>query len=649
MIVATAGHIDHGKSTLVRALTGVDTDRLPEEKARGISIDLGFAYWRTPGDGLTVGFVDVPGHERFVRNMLAGVCGIDYVMLVVAADDGVMPQTVEHLQIVDLLSVTRGIAVITKVDRVPPGRVQEVAASVRALLAPTGLAALEVLEVSAVSGAGLEALRSALARSARSPGRQEQAGRHFRLAIDRVFSVAGSGTVVTGTVFSGGVAPGDRLVLAPAGKETRVRGIQMDRKAAARAVAGERCALNLTGIELAEAARGDWLVSPALHAPTRRVDVRLRVLGSGARAIRHWTPVHLYHGALDVTARVSLRRGGEIRPGHSALAQLVLDQPVAALHGDRFIIRDQSALRTLGGGTVLDPGPGRRRNAAHRAAHLAALELDDPAQVLPALQASSPAGVDLSWFARIFNLDDSRLAELVRSSGLEVLGREPRIGLPRPVVEAIKVGVTQELARFHAATPQALGLDVVELRKRCAPEQSAAAFQVLVRMLADEKQIEFTGSVVRLAAHVATDNPADASMWERVQPALDAAGFGGLMLAELVVASGIREPALKDFLHRKTKTGGLFRVTAERFYLRATLARVAAIARDVSQAQPGGRFSAAQVRDRTDIGRTRVIEILECLDRLGITRRIGDVRVMHKDYVPILGAAPGPGRPVAKP
>lgn len=272
MIVATAGHIDHGKTTLVKALTGVDTDRLPEEKARGISIDLGFAYWRTPGENITVGFVDVPRHERFVRNMLAGVCGIDYVMLVVAADDGVMPQTIEHLQIVELLSVKHGIAVITKIDRVSLPRVDDVAASVKALLVRTDLRAIDVLPVSATSGAGMEPLQAALAASARMLDRRERRGRHFRLAVDRVFSVAGSGTVVTGTVFAGAVAAGDKLVLSPAGIEVRVRGIQKDGQAAMQAGVGERCALNLTGIERAEASRGHWVISPALHAPTQRID-----------------------------------------------------------------------------------------------------------------------------------------------------------------------------------------------------------------------------------------------------------------------------------------------------------------------------------------------------------------------------------------
>ncbi len=642
MIVATAGHIDHGKTSLVKALTGVDTDRLPEEKARGISIDLGFAYSRTPG-GATIGFVDVPGHERFVRNMLAGVCGIDFVILVVAADDGVMPQTIEHLHIVELLSVRRGVAVITKIDRVASERVEEVAASVRALLAPTGLAGIDVLPVSAISGAGMDPLRAALSAAAGSVGREGQQGRQFRYAIDRVFSVAGSGTVVTGTVFNGSVAAGDKLTLSPAGIDVRVRGVQKDGKAAAQAAAGERCALNLTGIEVAQVARGDWVVQPTLHLPTQRMDVRLRVLESEIRPLRHWTPVHLHLGAGDVLARISIRRGASVNPGESALVRLIADVPVAALSGDRFIVRDQSALRTLGGGVVVDPAAQRQRRSAQvRAAQLAALESGDPAGALRALQACSPAGIDLDWFGRIFNLEEGWLSSLVERSELEIIGKEPRIGLPRAAVDSIKSNIKLVLTQFHAENPQALGIEIAVLRKQCAPQVGAATFTALIRQLSEAKQIEAAGSVARLPRHVATDNPADDKLWRAVQPLLDAAGFAGLTVAELASSASTREPQLKDFLHRKAKTGEVVRATDARFYLRGTLAAFAALAADVSRTLPGGKFSAAQVRDRTDIGRGRAIEILECLDRLGITRRIGDLRIMAKDFAPILGAAPPP-------
>ena len=416
-------------------------------------------------------------------------------------------------------------------------------------------------------------------------------------------------------------------MLTPAGIEVRVRGIQKDGKAADQAAAGERCALNLTGVDVAQVARGDWVASPALHAPTQRMDVRLRVLESEARPLRHWTPVHLHRGRRrrDGADFDSPRR--PIKPGESAIVQLVTESPVAALNGDRFIIRDQSALRTLGGGVVIDPVAQRQRRSAEiRLAQLAALEAGDPVLALQALQACSPGGVNLDWLARIFNLDGGLLSSLVAASKLDVIGKEPRIGLPHAAVEAINSAVAQSLARFHAETPQALGFEIAALRKLCAPHLPAPVFATLLRLLADQKKIEVTGSVARLPRHIATANPVDEKMWRTVQPLLDGAGFAGMTVAELAAAASIREPLLKDFLHRKAKTGDVVKATESRFYLRGTLAAFAEIATGVSKALPGGKFSAAQVRDRTDIGRGRAIEILECLDRLGITRRTGDLR-----------------------
>ncbi len=642
MIVATAGHIDHGKTTLVKALTGVDTDRLPEEKARGISIDLGFAYWKT-GDGNTIGFVDVPGHERFIRNMLAGVCGIDYVMLIVAADDGVMPQTIEHLHIVDLLDVLRGVAVITKTDRVAPERVNEVITGVRNLLAHTALAAIPVLPVSAVSGDGIAALRDELAAAARAHGSREHAGRHFRYAIDRAFTIAGSGTVVTGTVFNGAVTTGDKLMLTPGGIEVRVRGIQKDGQPAQQAAAGERCALNLTGADLEHIGRGDWVVTPTIHAPTRRIDARIRVLATETQPLKHWAPVHLHLGTADITARIAIRRGETVAPGASALVQLTADRPLAALHGDRFIIRDQSASRTIGGGSVIDPfAPAERGSAQARNARLAALEHTAPDAAFAALLACSPQGVDLAQFERAFNLTTERIDALVRATGVAIVGRDQHVALPRAAADAIKLRVLEALARFHRESPQALGADIETLRKTLAPALATTTFVALLRELADAHQLEVAGSSVRLPQHVATANPADEKLWQSAKPLLDAAGFNVPPLRELAPAAGLKEAILKDFLHRKSRTGEVIRVTPERFYPRATLAQLAAIAQAVAQAAPGGQFTAAQFRDRCGIGRGLAIEILECLDRLGITQRIGDARKMRKDFVTILGAATAP-------
>jgi len=636
MIVATAGHIDHGKTMLVKTLTGVDTDRLPEEKARGISIDLGFAYWALAHGGL-IGFVDVPGHERFIHNMLAGVCGIDFALLAVAADDGVMPQTVEHLQILSLLGIRRGVVAITKIDRVDPARVAQVQTEVHALLAGTSLADIALLPLSAVTGAGIDTLRQTLMAAAEGYAERYRDGQHFRLAIDRAFSVAGSGTIVTGTVFNGEVRPGDRLMVSPKGVPVRVRGIQIRGNAAERAQAGDRCALNLAAIDVAAVARGDWVLAEAIHAPSQRMDVRFTLLATERAALAHWTPVHLHLATADVMARVAIRGSGALAPGTSARVQLITDGPVAALNGDRFILRDRSAGRTLGGGAVIDPLAEAQRRALP--AWLAALELVTPEAALAELLPIPDQVIDCARFELVFNLTAARAASMYQSSAAVILGRAQRVAIARAGAGAIQDRVLARLGDFHRAQAQAPGIDIAALRKGLAHWLPADAFSFLLRGLAEARQVEVQGTTVRLPGHDATSNAADEEMWRAVLPALLARRFAAPTLAELARDLGLNERTLRDFLQRKSKTGEVMRVAADLFYPKATLATLAANAALVARSASKGLFSAAQYRDATGIGRTRAIKILEFFDTLGITQRIGDTRKMHKNFEPILGAA----------
>jgi selenocysteine-specific elongation factor len=640
MIVATAGHIDHGKTTLVRALTGVDTDRLPEEKARGISIDLGFAYIQ--GDAGLIGFVDVPGHERFVRNMLAGVAGIDLALLLVAADDGVMPQTREHLQILDLLEVRRGIAVISKTDRVASARVAEVASDVEALLAATSLAGAPLHRVSATTGEGVEDLRGALAAAARAHGSRFRDGHHFRLAVDRAFSVAGSGTVVTGTVMHGSVKRGDRLMVSPAGHEVRVRGIEIRGLAAEGAQAGERCALNLAGAEAAQVKRGDWVLEPRLHAPTQRVDVLLKLLPTEREPLEHWTQLHLHLGTDALSARVATPRAQPIQPGASAHAQLVLERPALAVNGDRYIVRDQSGRRTLGGGIVLDPFAPRRRPAANRAAVLAALERNDPLATLQTLLGLG--AVEVQHFERAFNLTPERLAALARACGATMLGREQPVMVPAASVAPLNQATVAKVEAFHRANPAAAGIELKQLQREVASHLPLEAFTALVRALAEAGRLAFQGGMVSQRRHDATANPADEQLWSKVLPALSAAGFAPPPAAELAQTLGLDPRPLLDFLHRKAKTGELYRVADDRFYPRRSVAQLAAIAQRLAQSHPNGQFTAAEYRDATHLGRTLAIKVLEFFDGAGVTQRVGDARRFRKDYVAVFGAADEPAR-----
>ena len=639
MIVATAGHIDHGKTRLVRAMTGIDTDRLPEEKARGISIDLGFAHWQLP-TGTRIGFVDVPGHERFVRNMLAGVCGIDYALLVVAADDGVMPQTIEHLQILDLLGIRKGVAAITKTDRVSAARVGEVRDEVAALLAGTSLSAVSILPVSTVSGEGLDILKDALAAAADTHSTEADEDHHFRLAIDRAFTIGGSGTVVTGTVFSGEVTVGARLCISPRGAPVRVRGLRVHGVETARVNAGQRCALNVTGIAVDDVARGDWICDPAIHAPVQRVDAELVLLPGHAMALSASTRVHVHLGAGDEMARVAPLTGHSIAAGTRSAVQLVFDRPVSALYGDRFIVRDSAAQRTLGGGVVLDPfASSARRRTPSRLALLAALPKVDPAGALRAWLAYSPEGIRLDRFETAFNLRPDVAASLYRDLDVIAVGEAPRVGMRRETQVAVAAAVEARLAQFHAQEPTALGLPEAELHRAAAPSWTLANFQALLHGLARERLVVLGSGVARSPSHDATDNPADRTLWEKIYPKLLDAGVRAPTIPELAQAAGVDARALRDMLFRRRSHGAVHRVADDRFYLRSTMAAFAATARQVCAAAPDGLFTAANFRDAVGTGRTLAIQVLECLDGLGITLRVGDARRMHHDPVPILGEA----------
>ncbi|MDA0239063.1 MAG: selenocysteine-specific translation elongation factor, partial [Proteobacteria bacterium] len=425
MIIATAGHIDHGKSLLVKALTGVETDRLPEEKKRGMSIDLGFAYQPLPS-GEVLGFVDVPGHERFIRNMLAGVTGIDFAMLIIAADDGPMPQTIEHLAILNLLGVDQGVIALTKIDRVDEARRDDVTLQIQELIADTSLSEAEIMPVSAITGEGVEDLRAYLELMAESIRQRSQDG-NFRLAIDRCFTLPGAGMVVTGSVFAGSVRVGDQLVLSPQGIQARVRSIHAQNREAESGTVGERCALNLAGTDVRrnDIHRGGWLLDGVIHNPVPRFDARLHVLPGEPRSLKHWTPVHVHLGAAEVPGRVALLEGKSIAPGESGLVQIVLDRRIGALRGDGFIIRDQSAQRTMAGGRVLDPfSPARGRARPERIAVLGAMEAGSPEVALSALLKQQPGGVELSPFGTAWNLTPDAQSSLWQSVEMKTVGGE---------------------------------------------------------------------------------------------------------------------------------------------------------------------------------------------------------------------------------
>jgi len=618
MIVGTAGHIDHGKTSLVRALTGVDTDRLKEEKERGISIELGYAY-QPLASGEVLGFVDVPGHERFVHTMLAGASGIDFVLLVVAADDGVMPQTREHVQIVDLLGISRGAVALTKIDRVEQSRLQAVREEVMALLARTRLRGLAVFPVSNATLEGIEPLSRFLRGEAAAYARRAREG-HFRLAVDRSFTLAGAGTIVTGTVFSGEVKPGDELIISPAGVAVRVRSVHAQNRLAECGRAGERCALNLAGIGKDEVRRGDWVAAAAIHAPTARIDARVRLLEDEARALRQGSSVQVHLGAAHANARVALLEADALAPGASGLAQLVLAKPIGALSGDVFVLRDAAARRTLGGGTVIDPwGWARERRSEHRRAVLAAMEIDDPNASLERLLALAPDGLDLAAFARARNLcaDPPCPAGTarVRSEGTE-------LAFSRRSWQALRERTIAGLQDFHARFQDELGPEIQRLRRMVSPSIAPAAWNAIIEEWVAQGGIARNGPWLHLPEHRVTLSPSERTLAQRVVPLLQAAEFDPPWVRDIARDLRVTEPQLRLLMARIARQGELFQVARDLFYPSSTVLRLSRIAADL-QGENGG-LTAARFRDRTGLGRKRAIQILEFFDRAGYTRRVRD-------------------------
>jgi selenocysteine-specific elongation factor len=615
MIVGTAGHVDHGKTTLVHALTGVDTDRLAAEKLRGISIELGYAYQPLAGGGV-LGFVDVPGHERFIHTMLAGAAGVDYALLVVAADDGVMPQTREHLAILDLLGIEHGVVALTKIDRVEPGRPAEVERDLLRLLADTTLAGMPVFPISALSGQGIDALRTHLHEAAQAMPSTADEG-DFRLAVDRSFTLKGTGTVVTGTVFAGRVAVGDELVVTPSGQPARLRGLHVMNQPAHTGRAGQRCALNLGGIGKDEIARGDWIVSPRLHAPTARFDVRLHLSPQAAAALTHWAPVHLHLGAAHVMARVALLQGDKLTPGGSTLAQLVADQPLGVVNGDRFILRDAEARHTIGGGTVLDPdAPARRRKTPLRLAELAALETRDPAQRLARLLGLG--GVDLQKRGVQWNRDD--LADHLPVGSTRIHAGHEDWAFSSAHWTSLKDTLSADLADFHEHFPDEQGPEIARARRMFFPRLPAPVFTALVEALMADGGLQRSGSWLHLPMHFVALNRDDEALWLRIQPWLAESPLDPLWMRDLAKRAGRDETTMRRLLQKLARQGKLYQIVRDLFYLPEAVGQLATLVLDLEHTS--GETRAAEFRDRSGLSRKRSIQVLEFFDRVGYTRRV---------------------------
>lgn len=631
MIVGTAGHIDHGKTTLVRALTGVDTDRLKEEKARGISIELGYAY--TPlANGDVLGYIDVPGHERLVHTMAAGACGIDFALLVIAADDGVMPQTREHLAILQLLGIVHGAVALTKCDRVDAARLAQVRDEIRATLATTMLADAPIFETNATqpADAGVAQL-DAYVREQASAWHARRDDGLFRLAVDRVFTLTGQGTVVTGTVFAGRVSVGDALTLSPAGLPVRVRSIHAQNRAAEHGHAGQRCALNLAGIDKEQITRGDWIVDTRLGATSSRLDVELQLLDDGGVTLQHWSPLHVHLGTTHRVANVALLEGETLAPGQAARVQLVFDTPVAALPGDRFIVRNAQASRTIGGGRVLDPfGPARRRRTPERRAWLDALRvwLDD-ARIAPLIE-QAPRGIERATLMQLTGLPPDALALPDDAVEIAPQGRaEDGVVIARSNWERLQTSIVDTLRDFHARSPDEQGPDSARLRRIAAPLAGDAVWRAAVDALVADGSIARSGPWLHLPSHSVTLDAKEETLAAQLRPLIAAGRFDPPWVRDLARETRQPEDHVRALLRKLARLGGTYQVVRDLFYdpdvVRELARAVARIAADE------GAVGAAAFRDATGLGRKRAIQILEFFDRVGYTRFQRDMHLLRTD------------------
>jgi selenocysteine-specific elongation factor len=635
IIVGTAGHIDHGKTALVRALTGIDADRLPEEKRRGITIDIGFADLDL-GD-VRVGFVDVPGHEKFVKNMLAGAHGIDVVALVIAADESVMPQTREHFEICRLLGVEHGLVVLTKNDLVDEEMLALVREEATELVAGSFLEKAPVVSVSSRNGAGLEELKSTLREIAlHVPTRSEEF--ITRLPIDRAFTMSGFGAVVTGTLVAGAIDEGDELELLPAERNVRVRGLQVHGTKVKRAIAGQRTAVNLTGIETAELERGMVLAPTDRLRPVQVIDVRVTLLDDSPRALRSRQRVRVHIGAAEALARVRvLEDSGEIKPGESGFVQMRLEAPIAGVLGDRFIIRSYSPQQTIAGGVIVDAFAPK-----HRARELPLVRgrlnvlLDGSREErVAALVGSNPNGLNRAEIVRLTGWRDEIVAAAVESAcELELIAEAGGQLFATRALLDLKQNIVNDIRAHHAAEPLSRGLGLEILRGRYFAHASQDLFRAVVTDLQKDGAIVIEKDIARSPEHARAVSGEDAALRDRLEEIYREAKLAAPNIGEALSRAGVaasQQQHGRKVLQVLIDTGKLVRVDGEMYFHASSLENMISRLRMFAAAKPDRAIDVAEFKELAGISRKYAIPLLEYLDRQRVTRRAGAKRIVSDE------------------
>jgi len=628
VIVGTAGHIDHGKSALVEALPGTNPDRLEEEKRRGITIDLGFAFLEL--EDVRMGIVDVPGHERFVRNMLSGVGGIDFVLLVVAADESIKPQTREHFDICRLLGIPRGVVALTKADLVEPDVLGLVRLEVEDFLRGSFLDGSPIVPVSSRTGQGIDNLKRELLRVAREAS-PKNAAHHFRLPIDRAFAIKGFGTVVTGTLVSGSVAPEDEVELFPARRSVRVRGVQSGEHPVERAFAGQRTALNLAGVDLSEVHRGMVLAAPGRFETTRRIDARVSLLPS-ARRMKNRARVHFHQGTASTVAEVILLDRTDLPPGESAFAQLRLNDPVLALPGDRFILRQFSPVVTIGGGLALDVLAERHRQRDTGVIPLLqTLEKGSREEILSALAAATPRGLEMSQIVSRTGWLEQEVIEtarlLAQQGKLRVVGEQPLVIVSSDRLAECVARIRAEVDGFHRAHPLVEGIPKDDLRARAAAGVFPEVFAAALDQLAAAGWLVLAGDTVKRAGRAIALQPEEARAKQQIEEAFARTGLTVPSVKEVLAKLTVEPRRAEKILQLLLREQVLVKVADDLVFHRDALARLRQLLSDYKK-KNGQRLPIAAFKELTGISRKYAIPLLEYLDRQRVTRRVGDERVI---------------------
>ncbi|HXO62290.1 MAG TPA: selenocysteine-specific translation elongation factor [Candidatus Acidoferrales bacterium] len=628
VIVGTAGHIDHGKSSLVEALTGTDPDRLAEEKRRGITIDLGFAFLEDAG--IKFGFIDVPGHERFVSNMLAGAAGIDLMLLVIAADESIKPQTREHFDICKLLGVKHGVVALTKSDLVDDNGLTLAQLEIEDYVRGSFLQGSAIVPVSAKTGAGLPELKRAL-RDAATQLTSKDATRAFRLPIDRAFAMKGFGTVVTGTLISGAVETGDEVELLPGGERLRVRGVQTGGQAVAQASAGQRTAVNLAGIDHTAVRRGMTLSEPGKFRRTRRLDAQFTLL-AGTRKLKHRERVHFHASTAETIAEVFLYGASELAPGQTALAHLVLQHEMVLLAGDRFIVRQFSPVTTIGGGIVLDPLTRRPLSRdTGRVKFLQTLREGARDEVLTAMVERAPMGLRYEELAAHTGWRETEIQETIKhlsSSGVvKNIGAERPLLIAGAIFENTRTAISEKIERFQRENPLVPGITREELRSSIGRRVKPEVFRAALAELVAQKKLEVQGEIVKRAGSAITLQPDEEAAKGKIEAVFRAGGLAVPALKDVLAGLSVEPKRAEKLLHILLREKSLIRVSPELIFHQAALTHLKERLSAYKKAE-GERISVPAFKDLTGITRKYAIPLLEYLDRERVTRRAGDERVI---------------------